>query len=566
MTSFGNFSIDTSSPRATPQSATQSFWEESSESRKEKEKLADGIAQETLKGLRPTHFVPIDPRSSPASLVSASPLSPSKSPFASSPSSIASTPSMPQQSPFSPSQSQSPSPFLPEASPSPAAVSPGLPGVPDAAPEPAAPIFVSQFPMEQFLNSLSEALHPLRVKEGVAILPFSAEDIEAIRLFYDHILPMIMDMTDEQGQPISRIPAGYVFYIGEKPHVLPRTVEIVDNLFGTGRTPYLALNRKAINPKESERKLSFEDVLDKPIDKGSFKNVKFCVDLNTGFLCARATMLENAIALNEISFIRLLNGKRGIMPTLGILHFTSKKLDKNKQLINKIAIITPYYRLGCLFDFLLSKKIEQLFPNRKAMKNQRLNLIRTGLEGLLSMHEGVSFSIGGTVDKVRHVHCDVKPENFMVSQEENGDLRMDLFDFGLSRRVCVIRDGHGSPAYLPVELLNSYFKKDGTFVFLPANDMWAFGITAYAINYTGLPYSLPNDKDPSYSSQMSSRYEDWQKRKHDVDDKESFLDQEPQHINRADFINTLAFACMRMNPTTRATAQKALDFARGVSY
>ena len=80
------------------------------------------------------------------------------------------------------------------------------------------------------------------------------------------------------------------------------------------------------------------------------------------------------------------------------------------------------------------------------------------------------------------VHCDIKPDNVLVDTKGN----VYLADFGVSELIDKTKNGvlrkHGSPIFLAPEVLS-------TGHCTAASDMWALGVTIYAMVFGRLPFS-----------------------------------------------------------------------------
>eukprot|EP00300_Choanocystis_sp_HF-7_P019502 c20360_g3_i2.p1 GENE.c20360_g3_i2~~c20360_g3_i2.p1 ORF type:complete len:809 (+),score=195.19 c20360_g3_i2:201-2627(+) len=90
------------------------------------------------------------------------------------------------------------------------------------------------------------------------------------------------------------------------------------------------------------------------------------------------------------------------------------------------------------------------------------------------------------------VHCDVKPDNILVSESLN---RVKLCDFGVSRLINTTSRSaqRGTPAFMCPELMI-----EDEAVFSPAVDIWALGATLYMIVTGQLPFPTNNEVDLEY--------------------------------------------------------------------
>jgi hypothetical protein len=405
----------------------------------------------------------------------------------------------------------------------------------------------SSFPYKKIRESLTQAIHPDRVGGS----PISENDLDAIKIFFDHHLSAFLNSKDENGQPFTEIRRGYVFKHDGITYTLPRTIEIINNLGLPGRTPYLLLNRVAIikGPGEIE-------IIDGIISCGSAKVVKKCIDLTTGILRARATMPEDEFGLNEITQLIRLNGSKGILPTLGYLKFVSKKKDKDEKEIRKIAIISPYCPEGDICNFIINNRLQTLFPDKVEHEKQKFHMVKSGLEAMKSFHTPEIVQIDGVDEVVRNVHCDIKPDNFLVYLDEKGNLQLFLFDFGMARQEGVYEKSLGSLAYLAPRFVKE-FTRNKKLTYDPSHDMWAFGLTAFVIKHFNLPgndFSEVANKNnfEEIFSFVNARTKEWQAKQ-----RNSFLDGVKEY-NAKDPIDLLAYKCLLMDPTRRITANIAL--------
>ena len=113
-----------------------------------------------------------------------------------------------------------------------------------------------------------------------------------------------------------------------------------------------------------------------------------------------------------------------------------------------------------------------------------LKVIRRIGAGVLHLH------------KIGIMHRDIKPENILLKQK--GDLNtVKLIDFGLSKDASTTKSFIGTQGYLAPEM--SVNRRQYT----PAVDMWALGVTMYAV-MTG---HLPFDDDQEARNQNAGNIE-----------------------------------------------------------
>lgn len=86
------------------------------------------------------------------------------------------------------------------------------------------------------------------------------------------------------------------------------------------------------------------------------------------------------------------------------------------------------------------------------------------------------------------LHCDIKPENMMLTCPRDGMPDCKLIDFGLCHRIDVpTRDFVGTPSYMAPEIVK------GTVCYTVKADLWSAGVTACELLATKAPFGRPND-------------------------------------------------------------------------
>jgi hypothetical protein len=151
-------------------------------------------------------------------------------------------------------------------------------------------------------------------------------------------------------------------------------------------------------------------VRDKVIGTGSLKKVRFAVKFNNMQVYAVAevkvkTKQQLVAQQEEGQFLRLLKGVDGVS------QIEKEVLVQGKKGQDKLLIIQPYYNSGDLFSNI---DAGLLTPKEK------LQITLDLLKGLASIHsKGI-------------IHCDMKPQNVFLSENEQGKLSAFIGDFGLS--------------------------------------------------------------------------------------------------------------------------------------
>jgi len=87
------------------------------------------------------------------------------------------------------------------------------------------------------------------------------------------------------------------------------------------------------------------------------------------------------------------------------------------------------------------------------------------------------------------LHCDIKPENMMLTQASKGSVPdCKVIDFGLTHRIDQpTRDFVGTPSYMAPEIVK------GTVAYTVKADIWSVGITACELLAGKAPFGRPSD-------------------------------------------------------------------------
>merc|ERR1719326_2443779 len=87
------------------------------------------------------------------------------------------------------------------------------------------------------------------------------------------------------------------------------------------------------------------------------------------------------------------------------------------------------------------------------------------------------------------LHCDIKPENMMLTQPTKGNLPdCKVIDFGLTHRIDQpTRDFVGTPSYMAPEIVK------GTVAYTVKADVWSVGVTACELLAAKAPFGRPSD-------------------------------------------------------------------------
>ncbi len=129
-------------------------------------------------------------------------------------------------------------------------------------------------------------------------------------------------------------------------------------------------------------------------------------------------------------------------------------------------------RLYIAMELIDGQLLKDIIPNDNISFETRFDYIKQACQGLSYAH------------KNRIIHCDIKPQNMLVSNA--GEVK--LTDFGISRAIdSVSREGQtdeiwGSPYYIAPEIAKGESPS-------PASDIYSFGIVMYEVFTKQLPFN-----------------------------------------------------------------------------
>jgi len=148
------------------------------------------------------------------------------------------------------------------------------------------------------------------------------------------------------------------------------------------------------------------------------------------------------------------------------------------------------------------------------------------------------------------LHCDIKPENMMLTQPTKGNLPdCKVIDFGLTHRIDQpTRDFVGTPSYMAPEIVK------GTVAYTVKADVWSVGITTCELLAAKAPFGRPSDYkgkiDPVLQNIRDYR------RFREIEKKLSISDCWRSRSSSAkDFVESLVIA----DPADRPHADQALE-------
>eukprot|EP00118_Oscarella_pearsei_P028549 m.2447 g.2447 ORF g.2447 m.2447 type:complete len:889 (+) comp8663_c0_seq1:136-2802(+) len=167
---------------------------------------------------------------------------------------------------------------------------------------------------------------------------------------------------------------------------------------------------------------------------------------------------------------------------------------------NEVAILKNIHHPGIVTLSDMYETQDKVFVVMEKMRNDMLEMILNSPKGRLS-ERVTKYLIAQILSALRYlhnkniVHCDLKPENVLLANEEEMPL-VKICDFGFSR---IIHDHSfrnsvvGTPAYLAPEVLSNQ----------PYNrslDMWSVGV----IIYVSLSGTFPFNEDEEIADQIQN--------------------------------------------------------------
>lgn len=208
----------------------------------------------------------------------------------------------------------------------------------------------------------------------------------------------------------------------------------------------------------------------RPLGRGAYGKVKLAVHNKSSQ--QYAVKIINKANLSKANALEKLHQEIRIMKTLS---------HPNTIKIYSIIDDPDDYKVYMVMEYLEGGQIYHVDPSGVAtqppVEKERLKKYIVGIaQGLLYLHgKGI-------------VHRDIKPENILLDKHDN----IKLADFGVSstcdQGTDVMQSTEGSPAFFPPE----------EFLSIPvqgrAQDVWAFGVTVYAMMFGKLPFRATSRK------------------------------------------------------------------------
>mmetsp|Transcript_40224 Transcript_40224/g.92472 ORF Transcript_40224/g.92472 Transcript_40224/m.92472 type:complete len:452 (+) Transcript_40224:69-1424(+) len=179
-----------------------------------------------------------------------------------------------------------------------------------------------------------------------------------------------------------------------------------------------------------------------------------------------------------------------------------KKVDikrAGKQNASEVACWRAVTESGCSHCIRLHEVFNSDMACRLIMEQCDMTLL-VALKQAPDLHEGLlsrifcqmATAIAG-LHRLRIIHRDIKPDNFMV----NEGMHVKLGDFGFSTfciRGLSFSEILGTPSYMsPEMLLANILNKP----YDEKTDMWSFGVLMYVLIYGQFPYYSPEQKSPA---------------------------------------------------------------------
>jgi len=148
------------------------------------------------------------------------------------------------------------------------------------------------------------------------------------------------------------------------------------------------------------------------------------------------------------------------------------------------------------------------------------------------------------------LHCDIKPENMMLTQTPGGGLPdCKVIDFGLAHRIDrPSRDFVGTPSYMAPEIVK------GTAAYTVKADIWSVGVTACELLANRAPFGKPQEYNGKYEAVLENI-----RNFTCFEDVEARLDQSENWATRSTKAKNFVRSLIIMDPADRPHADQALD-------
>lgn len=215
---------------------------------------------------------------------------------------------------------------------------------------------------------------------------------------------------------------------------------------------------------------------DSLIGEGTFKKVVLAINLSTSKIIASASQISTQGIFNEIEALQALQCVPGTLELLGHLSYFS-----SKNSFDKTRLFIPYFDKGALYN-----NIEQ---NTLSLEDKK-RIFEVLIRNVALIHEA------------GYLHRDIKPQNILLSPNDQGELIPILIDYGNASHHTNQQEllrFKGTPQYLSPECLWDFESGSRP---LPLathfNDAWALGVTLYQLFTDDLrPYPFKDHRTPS---------------------------------------------------------------------
>eukprot|EP01134_Creolimax_fragrantissima_P005927 CFRG5927T1 len=256
-------------------------------------------------------------------------------------------------------------------------------------------------------------------------------------------------------------------------------------------------------------------VLKTSYKKGAFGEVCTGIDTLTGEQVAIKIMSKDEENVNgndslarEVTFCKMFDHPN-VVKTLDVIEYS-----------DCVMVVQEWCAKGDLFD--MTVPLEGISDRTKLA-----GYVREFFESVDYLH-----SLGV-------VHCDIKPENVVVKDDDS----IRLIDFGLSGYDWEVVDPlTGTVPYMSPEM---YCPSDGRAIDAKKSDAWSVGIVLYALLTGVLPWSMASRHDPDYGI--------WQSRGNKF---------ATTSLGWSDSLTELMNGLLDPNPATRWTMRQAVHVVR----
>lgn len=263
----------------------------------------------------------------------------------------------------------------------------------------------------QELKEVPAKKEPVNIEEETQAImkhlpTLESKDAEEVN---ELIQAAIKDIEENKGEWIAKAKAEEGIYIrGEKS---PEDLKGKEAKYTSAHIQVNADGKIFIIPKHPKLHLG----------KGTFKRVRTAIEYEPGgesklVASASAKMInDNAIdeAKNEIELAKKLNNEKGF----SYIVYSGRKMKA----------MMPYANMGDLKDF----KTKDPQQKKEIMKQCLLWIQKMHLEGF--------------------THADIKPENFLLNIDKNGEIEIFIMDLGTSSKGIESQEPKGSPLFMAPE-------------------------------------------------------------------------------------------------------------------